>query len=367
MPPQDNVGKYSKVKLKKARKRRILSFVVLSILLDLLFLTRIENSLAKQNGIDVVPAVRTEVSQHQITLTPPPDSSGTMTVSADLTLLALADTNRLRIYKLADGKEANSFSLQGGTLGAVQWLPDRSRLIYALMNNITAGNFSISLYSFDSEPGAKPQLIRTLHEYGKMPQKVTLKLSTYTNDLYIYWTDNTQNHLVQINIMKQIKDIRLLGNVTGLFVSPQNGDLWVELTVDNSPEIFKYGEGHWKQQKYLDGYKLLGVTPDDRLVVALDQQGLAKEFDLVDEKENFKPAWVLSSPLALDRVSIISDGSLAYYDSNRIIIHSMLQGTGTVFNISGIDGSSSDMRILVKWQGHSDQLNILEEVQETAQ
>ncbi|MHB9093733.1 MAG: hypothetical protein ACYC21_03605 [Eubacteriales bacterium] len=387
--------------LKTRKRRRMLAFLFLSILAQLILFYGAEKFLERNNGIDVEPPVKTEVRQRKINLAPLPDSPGTMAVSADHTMLAMTDIEKLRIYNLTNGQEVNSISLHGNTVGALQWLPDRNRLIYGLMNNqvttrvvsqpiqqvtgvkdetystetyrqpfdyrtVTEENFKITLYSIDDQEGAVPEEIQKLQQPGQMPQKIELSLSTYTNLLYVYWTEQGKNYLVQVDIMKRIKDIPLLGGkLTRLVVSPRNGNMWAELTEDNLAYIYNYHRGHWKLQKHLDGYRLLGVTPDDQLAVALDQEGQAKEVFLVDNKGDFKPGWVFSSPIRLDKVNILSDGRLIYFDNNRVIIHTPQLGKGTVFNISKVDGYSPDMRMLVSWQQESNQLNIMEEVEET--
>lgn len=400
MLPQEiaALGRMYDLRQKAKRRRQLVIFLIISVVLQLLFFYGIERFLSRDNGLDVEPSVQTEVREHKVSLSPSPVSPADMAVSADHKLLALVDSDELRIYNLLSGQQINAVPINGERPGVFQWLPDRNRLIFALMGNksevvqvpveqptgvkdetyssdtyrqitsyqtVTKEMFNISLYSLDDQADSQPELIQTLKQAGQMPEKINLSMSTYTNLLYVYWTQNQGNCLVQVDIMKRIKDINLpRGELTRLVVSSRSGQMWAEMNTDGSALIYKYQKNRWKLQKQFDGYRLLGVTPDERLAVAPDQAGESKKVYLVDEQEDFKPAWVFSSPINLANASILDDGRLMYLDTDRVIIYTAQLGKGTVFEIPKVDGFSPDRKMLVSWD--SGNLNVLEEVVENA-
>lgn len=387
-------------KQKAKRRRRITAYLMISAALQLLFLYSLERLLSPDTRLAVEPSLKTEVQERTVRLDPVPVNPSEMAVSADHKLLALVENDRLRIYNLVSGSEIDSIPLDGETPGVLQWLPDRNRLIYALMNNktevvqepiqqptgvpdetystdsyrqnynyrtVTKDTFNISLYSVDEQSGSQPELIQTLHQSGQMPEKLQLSLSTYTNLLYVYWRQQHKDYLVQVDIMKRIKDIRLpRGELRRLVVSSRSGNMWAEMTEDGSAVIYQYQKGRWRLQKQLDGYQLLGVAPDERLVVAPDQAGQAEEVYLVEGKEEFKPAWVFNSPIKLDNASILDDGRLMYADTRRVIIYTPQLGQGTIFAMPKVDAFSPDRKMLVSWQQDSGELRIMEEVAKAA-
>jgi len=400
----DTLSRGFNLEVKSRKYLRLLAFLLVSALLQLSVFYGLERFLQNRGNIDVEPAKAQEVRERLVTLTPAPNSPGMMAVSADHTRLAVIDLDQLRIYNLVNGQEIKNVYLGRETPGAMQWLPDRNRLLFALMNSkvttevirlpvqqpptgvkdetysdeiyreppepqaIIKEGFQISLYSLDSiddQAGPDPELIQTLWQDGPMPPKLNLNLSTYTNLLYVNWLQDKQDNLVQIDIMRRIKDIRLpRGQLARLVVTPRNGSLWVETIDDNGASIYKYQKNRWKLQKFLDGYRLLGVTPDDLLAVAPDQGGQVREVFLVNEKGDFKPGWAFSTPLRLKDVSILKDGRLLYFDQQRVIIHTPQLGKGTVFNLQKVDAYSPDGKLMVSWQQDYGQVKIVEEVKE---
>ncbi|HWI55464.1 MAG TPA: hypothetical protein VNT57_07210 [Desulfobacteria bacterium] len=394
-------GLYSPAKLRPNRKKRIWipAFLLISALIQFITLFGLEVFFNQISGINIVPETTTEVLERRIVLQPPLSLPGLMSVSPDHLRLAAADTNEIKIYNLKDGALISEYPISGKSVGSMQWLPDRNRLIFALIDTklttkvikspqpkrksnvfdeaystdsyrepdqslITSQRFEIALYGWEGTMGASPELIQTLRQEGLPPQKVDLSVSTYTNLLFVQWNQAKKDNLVQVDIMNRIKDIPLpRGALTKVVVSPRSGSLWVEITEDNFPSIYLYQKGRWKLQTYLDGYNLLGATPDDSLAVATDQNGFAKEVDLVDEKGNFKPGWSFTDPIHLQMVKILKDGRLLLIDNGRVIVHSAKLGEGTLFNTEIADSYSPDGKMVVSWIESTNELQILEEVQ----
>ena len=381
------------------RYRRLLSFLLISVLRQFGVLYGMDRLLKQSSGINLEPAKTTEVKARTITLSPAPESPDMAAVSADHTRLAVMNTHQLSIYNLTDGREVLSIALEGSSPGTLQWLPDRNRLIFTIVSRksntktvtepaprstgvrdetyttetfrhsrtVIKEGFEIGLYSLDGQAGAEPELIQNLWQGGTLPKKMDLSLSTYTNLLYVHWVQGKQDNLAQIDIMKRVKDFNLPnGDLTRLVVTPRSGELWAEMSEDNTPSIYKFIKKRWRLQKFLDGYILLGVTPDEQLAVAPDpdQDGLIKEVELVDDQGNFKPGWAFSSPIRAKNVRILNDGRLIYFDNRRVIIHTPQLGKGTVFNIPRVDAYSPDGKMMLTWQDSSGLVKITEEVDE---
>ncbi|HWJ02601.1 MAG TPA: hypothetical protein VNU93_02905, partial [Verrucomicrobiae bacterium] len=229
---------------------------------------------------------------------------------------------------------------------------------------VTSQRFEVALYGLEGTQGASPELIQTLRQEGAPPQKVELSLSTYTNLLFVNWNQANKDNLVQIDIMNRIKDIPLpRGILTKVVVSPRDGNLWVEMDDENFPSIYLYEKDRWKLQPYLDGYNLLGAMPDDSLAIATDQNGFAKEVELVDKKGEFKPGWTFTDPIQLRLVKILKDGRLLLVNNGRVIVHSAKLGEGTLFNTEIADTYSPDGKMVVSWIESTNELLILEEVE----
>ncbi len=394
-------GLYSppKSKLKRRKRPWLLAFLLISAVIQFIMLFSLEMLFKQMSGIDIEPESTTEVLERKVVLQPPLNLPRMMTLSSDHSTLAVADTDAIKIYNLKDGTQILEYPTSGKTVGSMQWLPDRNRLIFSLIDSklttkvikppipnkkgnvfdevystdsyrqpeqfvTTTQRFEIVLYGLESAKKASPELIQTLRQECPPPQKVDLSISTYTNLLFVHWNDK-KNNLVQIDIMNRIKDIPLpRGVMTKVVASPRNGNLWVEMTEDNFPSIYLYQEGRWKLQTYLDGYNLLGATPDESLAVATDQNGFAKEVELVNEKGEFKPGWSFTDPIKLEKVRILKDGRLLLLDDGRIIVHSTKLGEGTLFNTEIADSYSPDGKMVVSWIESTNELLILEEVTE---
>lgn len=386
----------------KQKKAKIISvYLLVSIIVQMLMFFSVDKFLSHDSSIDIEPEKTISVSDKKITLDPTPSQPGLMSVSADRSRLAVVDADWLRIYDLKNGKEILNVYLKGETPGAMEWLPDRNRLIFALLNRkftteviktpvkrhagrvfdetystdkyriettkVTKEGFQIAVFSVDDQPEAKPELIQTLRQSGVMPDKVDLNLSTYTNLLYVHWQQGHSENLVQIDIMKRIKDINLpKGKLSRLLVSPQSGTLWAEMIYDNSASIYKYHKGRWKFQKQLDGYRLIGVTPDDQLAVSPDLDGTTKQVFTVSDQGDMKPDWAFSKPLTIKNMKLLSDGRLLYLDKDKVILHSRQIGKGTIYNIGKADGFSTDGKMVVSWLSDAKQLRIMEEIEEVA-
>ncbi len=382
----------------KRRRMRLILFLLLSILVQMAVFFGADRVLQTKDRLDLVPDNVTEIQARNLKLSPSPDTPKLMAISANRSQLAVVDDQALKIFDLKNGQELNSYELGESVPGAIMWLPDRNRLIFAVMNSkitskvveepvydsgtvkdetystdtyrpevnyrtITKEGFEVSLYSLDTEQGSEPELIKTFWQNGEMPQQLDINLSTYTNLLYIHWVQDKRDYLVQIDIMKRIKDIDLpRGKMERLVVCPQSGDLYVDMMVDNSPAIYKYTKGRWRLQKYLDGYRLIGVTPDDQLAVAVDQAGQVGDVSLVNAKEELKPAWAFATPIPLKDVKILGDGRLIYFEQGRVIIHKAQTGEGTVFTTGQVDAYSADGKIVVNWHDSTGQLQVYEEV-----
>lgn len=385
---------------KPRRKYRV---IVVSLLvaatLQLSTIYAADSFLGGKKTIDVEPVTTIEVQNRNLELSPTPSSPTMLTISPDRTRLALVDESALNIYNLKDGQLIQSTSLAHNTVpAALQWLPDRNRLIYALVNRqqtqttietkipikhtgvqdetystetyrtetqvLTKDGFKIGVYSLDGDTAAQPELIQELLQEGKAPKQIRLHFSTYTNLLFLNWQQDKQEFLTQVDIMKRVKDIRLPhGQINRLLVTPHNGDLWAEFNYQNDVAIYKYEKGRWKAPKALDGYRLIGVTPDDLLAVAPDQGGLVGQVFLTDLEGDFKPGWAFSTPIELDQVTVLNDGRLIYQQANRLIVHTPQLGKGIIYNTTDADCYSTDGKMVVTWQ--NSKLNILEEVTKT--
>lgn len=390
-------SQYSYPKPKQQKAIRIIAFLLISVLLQLSFFYGLNRYLRDRSGIDIEPSTVADVTERTVSLTPPPTSPKMMAISADRVKLALVDNDEIKIFNLSTGRQTANYRPADGEVGALKWLPDNDRLIFAVIDSkiiaqvinpfshnsgvadetyssdtfranpqvTTKEGFQISLYGMEGIPGAVPDLIQTIQQSGSMPEKLELSMSTYTNLLYLNWTRDKRDNLVQVDIMKRIKDIRLpRGKLTKLLVSPRTGILWAELSQDNSLFIYKYQKNQWKLQKYLDGYRLLGVSPDDMLVVAPDQAGRAKEVFHVNSNGDFKPGWAFSNPIELNKVSVLTDGRLLYFDKDRVIVHTPQLGIGTLFKMPNADCCSSDGKMVVSWQPDVKQMKIMEETKQ---
>lgn len=389
---------YSHPKQKPKKLPRILAFILISLVIQLSFFYGLNNFFHQLSGTDIEPKIVTEVHERNLSLSPAPFSPEKMAISPDRSRLALSDTEHLRIYDLKSGAELLYYPLSGRTLGSMQWLPDRNRLLFTLLDTkqvsevikppenqhkskvmdevyssdsyrdpetrtTTKEGFEIAVFSLEGTTGASPELVQTLRETGPMPEVVDVNVSTYTNLLFVHWKQLNRDHLAQIDIMNRIKDYRLpKGKLTKLVVTPRSGTLWAELSNDNTPEIYMYQKGRWKLQTYLDGYSLLGVTPDDQLVVAAELDNQTKEVFLVNENGDFKSGWTFTDPILIEKVSVLNDGRLLYLDDDRVVIHTLKRGEGTLFNAGKVDGYSPDGKMVVSWQPDDNQLKIFEEV-----
>lgn len=394
-------GLYSPAKSKRNRKiwQGLPVFLLICAVIQFVLLFSLDVFFKQMSGIDVEPEIITEVRERKVFLQPPLNTPVMMAISADHSRLAVVDTNEIRIYNLSNGTQILNHPTSGKLVGSMQWLPDRNRLIFALVDTklttpvvkppiqkkklnvfdeaystdsyrqpvepvMAAQQFEIALYGLEGSGGSSPELIQTLKQKGATPQRVDLNLSTYTNLLFINWKQAKKDQLVQIDIMNRIKDIPLpRGTLTKILVSPRSGYLWVEMTEDNFPNIYLYQKGRWNLQSYLDGYNLVGVTHDDSLAVAANQNGFAKEVELVNEKGEFKPGWSFTDPIQLEKVSILKDGRLLLVDNGRVIVHSAKLGEGTLFNTKNADSYSPDGKMVISWIQTTNELLILEEVE----
>lgn len=393
---------YSPRRTGKSKKvPQIAAFLAISLVIQMLALFGLDTFFKSLNGIELEPTTITKVEDRTMVLDPPLALPGMMAISPDKSRLAVADDDQLRVYDLKSGTQILKQSLSGRTLGAMEWLPDRNRLIYAVIDikqvtqviktpvrkkksnvfdetystdnyrspeqqpQTAPERFQIAVYGLEGTKGSSPELIQTLKQTGPAPKKVNISLSTYTNLLFVDWTQPEADYIVQIDIMNRIKDFRLpKGRLSKLVVSPRNGNLWVEMTEDNSSAIYLYNKGRWRLQTDLDGYRLLGVTPDEHLAVALDQIDLTREVQLVDDKGNFKHGWGFQDPLEMANIKILKDGRLMYLDEDRIIVHSTKVGEGTLFDTQKADCYSADGKMVLSWRYDINKLQIFEEVKE---
>lgn len=395
---------YSPRRNRSKRVPQIATFLIITLMIQMIFLYGLDTFFKSFNGIDLEPTTITRVEDRNLVLEPPLALPGLMTVSPDKSRLAVADEGQLRVYDLKTGTQILKYSLSDQTIGAMEWLPDRNRLIFAMIDvklitqpikppvrqkkynvfdetystdtyrppeqqpQVTSERFQIAIYGLEGTKGASPELIQTLKQSGPAPKKVNISLSTYTNLLFLDWAQPERDFIVQIDIMNRIKDFRLpKGRLSKLVVSPRNGNLWVEMLEENSSAIYLYQKGRWRLQTDLDGYRLLGVTPDEHLAVALDQADLTREVELVDEKGNFKQGWGFKDPLKMANIKILKDGRLMYLDEDRVIVHSTKVGEGTLFDAQKVDCYSTDGKMVLSWRYDINKLNVFEEIEEQTQ
>lgn len=386
---------------KKQNKYKTLGiYVLISLVVQMSALWGADAFLKEDSEIDLEPTKEITVKEAEIALNPAPNDPGMMAISSDSSRVALVDGERIRIYDLNNGKELNSFDLDGAEPAALEWLPDRNRLIFAVVDEkviketvkspykpnagtvkdetystdtyrdetITKEGFQLDIYSVEESQGPEPVLIKSLKESGSIPDKVKLNMSTYTNLLYINWERDKKAHLAQVDIMQRIKDFTLpRGELSKLVISQKDGTLWAETMEDNSASIYKYEKSRWRLQQQLDGYRLLGITPDDELAVAPDQNGEAKEVLLANSEGDLKPRWAFTKPLSVANVTILSDGRLLYLDEDRIVVHSQQLGEGTVYKISSQASFSADGKAVALWQPGKNSIKVLREVVEMKQ
>lgn len=392
---------YSPRRNKSKKVNQVAAFLVISLMVQMIFLYGLDTFFKSLNGIDLEPTTITRVDDRTLVLEPPLTLPGMMAISHDKSRLAVADEGQLRVYDLKTGTQVLNHRLSGGSIGAMEWLPDRNRLMFAMIdvkqttqvikspvrqkkNNVfdetystdtyrppeqqpqvTSERFQIAIYGLEAIKGSSPELIQTLQQAGPAPKKVNISVSTYTNLLFVNWAQPESDFIVQVDIMNRIKDFRLpKGRLSKLVVSPRNGNLWVEMAEENSSAIYLYHKGRWRLQTDLDGYRLIGVTPDEHLAVALDQTELTREVQLVDEKGNFKPGWGFKDPLKMTNIKILKDGRLMYLAEDRVIVHSTKVGEGTLFDAQKVDCYSADGKMVLSWRYDINKLHIFEEVQE---
>lgn len=343
----------------------------------------------------------TEVVDRDLRLADNLQNPELMAISPDKTLLALRDNGQLKIFSLADGALVHEKSFDNEDLITLQWLPDRNRLIYGVVRKVSEeetiieeppaweqpedphskepltgyrtktvvkNGYKLSLYSYDaaSRTGNAAELIKTLAQNGGMPNRVDLLFSTYSNLLYVRCSGaKAEHYLGVVDIMKRVKDLRLPpGDLTNLAVAPQTGDLWAESETQNGYNIYNYRQGHWKLAKDLDGYRLLGISADDRLALALDQQDWVSEVALRDKNGNLTPAWAFNTPVKASQLHILPNGSLLRIDpenSKTSVYPTGNQGT-TVYQTASTGAVATDGKMLAAWNSASGSLRIYQEV-----
>lgn len=357
----------------------------------------------------------TKVVNRQLTLEDNPTNPQLLSISADKSLLALQDNNILKIYNLKDGKLLSQKVFSKDSLVALQWLPDRNRLIYASIHAgivpqkpkvvyepetrqedpnargrakdrardreragevrpdtpIIGKGFQLSLFSMDVTQGktaadGREELIKTLNQKGETPEAVSLNFSTYSNELYVNWQQKTKSYLVLIDIMKEARDIKLpSGILNRLTVIPKSGDLWAEVETDNGIEIYKYLKKRWRHQRELDGYRLLGAANNGNPTLAVDLQNSTSEVDMMELDGTLKSTWAFPEPVKLDNLQMLETGSLLKVDvegQKTAIYPPDSKLATTLFPTAAYDALAQDGKLLLSLDKTTGRVNVWEEV-----
>ncbi|MHB8983986.1 MAG: hypothetical protein ACYC4E_01350 [Carboxydocellales bacterium] len=398
-------------------------FLALIVLVQMSILGYMEWILAKENSNLANEAHPLRVVDRTLNLSEYLEVPELMSVSPDKSLLALRDSNQLKIYDLITGQLITQKDFSREHLVALRWLPDRNRLIYALISegstievnlqpkpmnedpltNLTEdphdressedyrspktvllGGYQISLYSLDPVSPSKYEVnptlnaenkenrIQVLNQVGIAPRSRSLSLyfSTYSNLLYIRWVQNNMDYLAMVDIMKRVKDFRLpSGRLTNLAVVPKTGEVWAEVSTHNGYYLYTYHKGAWKHHKELEGYRLLGAAENGQLALAIDQQDWVSEVDLQEKDGNLHTAWVFQEPVKLENLRFLDTGNLLLMNpvSEKTSIFLPNNKGATVYPIYPTEylySFSPDGKMLVNWDVNSRQLKIYQEVQE---
>ena len=386
-------------------------FLVLIVLVQMSILGYMEWILAKENSNLANETHPLRVVERTLNLSQNVEVPELMSVSPDKSLLALRDSNQLKIYDLITGQLITQKDFSREHLVALRWLPDRNRLIYALISegstievnlqpkpmnedpltNLTEdphdressgdyrspktvlrGGYQISLYSLDPTLNAenKENRIQVLNQIGIAPRSLSLYFSTYSNLLYIRWVQNNMDYLAMVDIMKRVKDFRLpSGRLTNLAVVPKTGEVWAEVSTHNGYYLYTYHKGAWKHHKELEGYRLLGAAENGQLALAIDQQDWVSEVDLQEKDGNLHTAWAFQEPVKLENLRFLDTGNLLLMNpvSEKTSIFLPNNKGATVYPIYPTEylySFSPDGKMLVNWDINSRQLKIYQEVQE---
>jgi uncharacterized protein with WD repeat len=196
--------------------------------------------------------------------------------------LAYISENLLNVIDLTNNKIVfSSLHQRPNSILGYKWLPDRNSMVYLVKNNSDI-DYTTSLFSlnFDTAPTAptsnldftfSPKLDRLFNQF--IHEIITIEVSTYTNNLYILYSDKDQNkRLITIDIMKNINRLdKATEHILAMSVSNKFGTVYVETS---KKSIYSVKGREWD---------LITDNPANKTIYCL----LAKQRGLLFKKYSF--------------------------------------------------------------------------------
>lgn len=178
---------------------------------------------------------------------------------------------------------------QFAKLTGYKWLPDRNSLIYLISKNQNGTNSTV-LYSLDLD-GYQPDAAYSLQTSRNldffMGKIYNIEISTYTNNLYILYEDNSRSRrLLKIDIMKSINWLDLPEEtVYNMSVSNKFGTLYLTTSYESGQAVVS-AQGPIRKTITADSRDILLGCTDSTVFIGRYSDGVLRELQVFEEKND---------------------------------------------------------------------------------
>ncbi|SNX52707.1 hypothetical protein [Thermoanaerobacterium sp. RBIITD] len=248
--------------------RKIAIWIVISFVLQFVVLFYVNNYFLTDSAMVKTKKIVTtntsnsnEINEIKVNI---PSNATNIKPSYDGKYLSYILNNELIILDTKTSKIVKSIYIDGNDIDYYKWLSDRNRVLYLHKELIKkVENLNIETYDVDNDQSNSVN--KTV--YNSYKSHVTdLTVSPLTNIIYINVAgNNVDDKLFQINIMGEVKEIKLPVSKIEKMYETQKTDNLIYESSNNIVHIIKNGKNDIYLSK--EKYSLIGIDSSDYIYV----------------------------------------------------------------------------------------------------
>lgn len=244
-------------------KQKVLSWIILSIIIQIVILIFLNNFYLTRNKASVVASKYTETAGLKIPL-----AASNLKVSFDGKYVGYLLDGNLKVLSL-DSKKNIFIKNSEDTFSFFKWLPDRDMLILSKQN--TTPNY-LEIHTFDVITGVERSYPQIKNMSSKS-QIIGIELSTLTNAVYVeVKINNYEKDIYKFDIMDNLDYIMTVNLSTTI----KQMNFIDTLVYQDNPKyiLIRNGSSNWSEKIFLKkDSMLLGTDYEDNIYIGeLDEE-----------------------------------------------------------------------------------------------